>query len=312
MEKERQVVLLRWIIVSITLLSLTIAHADAQQRQLYSQYMFNGLAINPAYSGVQKQLSVMGIYRQQWVNIDRAPSVTAVSMHSAFREKPVGVGLMIHNEQVGVHNDLGMYGSYAYQIRFREGTLSMGLQAGFNNLKSDFGRLDLVDANDPNVGSFSKFNPNFGTGLFYSKKDSYLGFSIPYLLNNRTLNNDNDAVLSQAREARYYFLTAGKVFDVDPNFKVMPSVLIRIHEGSPVGYDVNTNFILKDLINLGVSYRSNDAIVMLFMVQPNENFGFGYAYDYTLSDLTRYTTGSHEFMLNYRLSLGRDKCHTYF
>ena len=45
----------------------------AQQRPVYSQYMFNGLALNPAYAGSQKQFNAMAVLRTQWVNLEGSP-----------------------------------------------------------------------------------------------------------------------------------------------------------------------------------------------------------------------------------------------
>ncbi|CAN5321401.1 type IX secretion system membrane protein PorP/SprF [soil metagenome] len=286
-------------------------NAQAQQRSLYSQYMFNGLVLNPAYAGSQKQLSATGLYRKQWVNLEGAPSTFNATVHSGFEKKKIGVGLMVNREEIGIHKDLGVYGSYAYHIVMEKGILAMGLQAGFNNLQSDFNLLTLKHGNDPILnGKISKFNPNFGTGIYYSTSTSYVGFSIPYLINNKVIQ-DKD-VISYAREARYYFLTGGKVFDVNESVKVKPSVLLRWQEGAPLGFDANFNVILQDVITLGTSYRSSESFILLFQVKANENFSFGYAYDWVISDLNPYTRGSHEIMVNYRIKLTSTPCHSYF
>ncbi len=53
-------------------------------------------------------------------------------------------------------------------------------------------------------------------------------------------------------------------------------------------------------------------MIFLFELRLNENFRFGYAYDYVTSDLGAYTNGSHEIMLNYTINLSPTPCHTYF
>lgn len=287
--------------------------ASGQQRPVYSQYMFNGLAINPAYAGNQKQLSATVMYRDQWVNFDGAPNTKSFSVHSGFRKRKIGLGLMIYNEQIGVHSEMALYASYAYKIEMSGGTLALGIQAGFNNLASDFYKLTLQSISDPRLtGSLKKFNPNFGTGVFYSTPTAYIGLSVPYLVNNKIVNSDVEGLLSVAREARYYFLTAGKVFDVSKNLKVKPSTLLRIQEGAPLGVDLNVNFFIDDVINLGTSYRSGDSMIFLFELALNENFSFGYAYDALISDLSHYSRGSHEIMINYRFNHSPEPCHTYF
>ena len=286
----------------------------AQQRPVYSQYMFNGLALNPAYAGNQKQLSVSAVYRDQWVNLEGSPTTKTLSAHTGFRKKKVGVGLMVTSEEIGVHNDISIYASYAYKLVLPKGNLAMGLQVGFNNLQSDFNKLNLRDLNDPFLaGNFKEFNPNFGAGLFYSTNTGYVGISIPYIVNNKVVSvRTVDDLQSLAREARYYFITAGQVFDLNHRLKVKPSTLLRIQEGAPFGVDLNANLIIDDILNVGTSYRSGDSMIFLFELKLIENFRFGYAYDYVISDLSRYTNGSHEIMLNYSINLSPTPCHTYF
>lgn len=297
-----------FILIFLMLLAFKI---QAQQRPVYSQYMFNGLVLNPAYAGSQKQLSATGIYRKQWVNIDGAPSTVNATVHSGFENKHIGMGLMVTNDVIGIHNDLGIYVSYAYQIEMEKGILAMGIQGGFNNLNTDFDKLNLKHGRDPILfGKVSNFNPNFGTGLYYSTERFYAGLSVPFLLNNR-LSYKTD-LINNAKEARYYFFSAGKVFDVNQSIKLKPSTLIRIQEGAPIGFDVNINVILEDIISLGTSYRSNDAFILLFHIIANENFTFGYAYDWVLSSLNPHTKGSHEIMVNYRINLTSKPCHSYF
>jgi hypothetical protein len=50
---------------------------------------------------------------------------------------------------------------------------------------------------------------------------------------------------------------------------------------------------------VGASYRSGDAIVGIFEYQVDRKLRIGYSYDYTLSELKSYSSGSHEIMLGY-------------
>ncbi len=286
-----------------------------QQRPVYSQYLFNALAINPAFAGSQDQFSSTAIYRDQWVNFPGAPTIQTLSANTAFAKKKIGVGFVLSNDQVGVHNNVGLYLSYAYRIRFQRGVLAMGLQAGFNNLKSDFSELNIKDLNDPNLsGIFNKFNPNFGTGVFYVNDVFYAGVSIPYLLNNKVFQGDD--FLTQARERRNYFITAGRVFDLNEDMQIKPSTLVRMQEQAPLGVDLNLQLIFRQIISLGSSYRFGDSMIFNFELQMNENFRIGYAYEWTLSAIGDFSRGSHEVMINYRFDipgLNRSiECPTFF
>jgi type IX secretion system PorP/SprF family membrane protein len=273
--------------------------------------MFNGLVLNPAYAGNQPQLSVSLLHRDQWVNVDGAPKTSSLIAHSALKNRPVGLGLLVSRDKIGVHDDYSIYGSYAYKLNIGVGTLSLGLQAGFNYMVSDFTKLSTFNPDDPLFyGSVTRFSPNFGTGAFFSNKTTYAGISIPYLINNKVY--DKDEIISEAREARYYFVTGGHVFHVSPGVKIKPSGLIRVQEGQPMGIDLNTNVFLQEVLNVGASYRSGDSVILLFEMLLNKTLSVGYAYDHTLSKIRNYTDGTHEFMLTYRRALGKGPCHAYF
>ncbi|MGK7393223.1 MAG: PorP/SprF family type IX secretion system membrane protein [Candidatus Cyclobacteriaceae bacterium M3_2C_046] len=282
--------------------------AQSQQKPIVSQYMFNNLVLNPAYAGVHEHLNATMAYRDQWVNMDGAPTTKSVSIHSGIKDKNIGLGMLIVNDKIGVHEDNSAYLSYSYKIRFKHANLSMGLQAGFNYLNSDFSRLNLKYAEDPLLNSMiGDFKMNFGTGLYFNTKTSYIGFSIPFIRKKRLVQ---DFSMQRAmEESRYYYLTAGKVLDLSYRVKVKPSFLLKVEEGMPVTGDVNINFFIDDLLNIGASYRTGDSFVGLFDVKISDYFRLGYAYDYTISDLARYTYGSHEIMLNYRINLFAPRKH---
>lgn len=293
--------------------------ASAQQRPIQSLYMFDNLLINPAYAGNQVQLSATAIYRNQWVNLEGAPKTTTATVHSGFLKNTMGLGVIMTNDQIGIHNDFSFYGVYAYKINFPGSIqLSMGLQAGFNNLKSDFNKLNNKHPGDPNLsGVNAKFNPNFGTGLFLSYPKGYFSLSIPYLLNNSILDAEFlDDAFSSARQRRNYYLSGGRTVEISKDFKVIPSALVRVQEQGPLSFDFNVNLVFYDAVGFGLSYRLNDSVVGMFELKINENFHAGYAYDITNSALNNFSNGTHEIMVNYRVRIPKLhkglECPSYF
>jgi type IX secretion system PorP/SprF family membrane protein len=302
--------------LAVALLLFLITGAYAQQKPVFSQYYFNPLALNPAFAGSQNEFSTLALYRNQWVNLDGAPKLITFSANSGIRNRPIGLGILLSNETIGVHSDFSLYLSYAYRIKFPVGTLSMGIQAGFSELKSDFSKLTLLNTNDPNLtGILNKFNPNFGTGFFWETKNFYAGISVPYLINSKVF--DNPAVqLSEAGSKRYYYLVAARVFELSSRLKVKPETLIRYQEGAPLGIDMNLKAVLDQKIGLGFIYRSGDALITTFEFQLMDNLRIGYAYEWTLTTLNKFSKGSHEIMINYRFKIpGLQRpqyCPTYF
>lgn len=303
---------------ALTLLILMfVGMAQAQQRPVVSQYMYNGMVLNPAYAGSTNDFNAAVMHRDQWVNVDGAPSFQAFTAHTPLFSNRIGVGLMATRDQVGVHTDYGFYASYAYKIQMARGYLAMGLQGGFNNRKSDFNQLLLRDVNDNYLsGVVRKFNPNFGTGVYYYNKRMYVGGSIPHILKNKVFDVSFQDIVSEAKSPRYYYVTGGMVFDLTSNVKILPAALLRISGNQALGIDLNCNLIFEDVVYAGVSYRSGDSMTLLTQLVLNENLRLGYAYDMITSDLNQYTNGSHEIMLNYRIvikALSKDPlCPVYY
>ena len=276
--------------------------AFSQQRPINSLYMFDLALVNPAYVGSQVQFSATAIHRNQWVNFPGAPRTTTLSMHSGFLKTKIGFGLIVAHDNIGVHDDFSLYLQYSYKIKLEAGTLSMGLQAGFNNLKSDFSDLVLRNGLDPTLGGQrSKFSPNFGAGFFFHNEKIYLGLSAPTLINNKIV--DFEGIVSEAKQTRNYFLQAGMRIHINENLLLLPSTLIRATEGAPLNADISATMVLHETVGLGLSLRTFDALVWMFELAINENFHLGYAYDITLTDLADYSNGTHEFMINYRIRI---------
>ena len=289
-------------VLILPVLIFALSSGWAQQRPVQSLYMFDPLLINPAYAGTQVQLSATAIYRNQWVNLDGAPKTFTATIHSGFLKSKMGLGLIMANDQIGVHSDASVYGVYSYKVKLnRDLTLSMGLQGGFNYLVSDYNLLTLKNAGDPNLsGAISKFNPNIGAGFFLRSPKYYVGISSPQLIENKVVDL---SVGTQAKQHRYYYLHAGTSRTLSTNIKFVPSVLVRLQESAPISFDINSTFVFYSAIGLGVSYRLNDSVVGLFELQLDDHFHVGYAYDFTTSALNQVSNGSHEIMVNYRLKI---------
>jgi len=289
----------------ITFMALFIVGgvANAQQQAMFSQYMYNGLAINPAYAGSQESVSMSALMRQQWVGMEGAPSTQTFSAHMPIEKKRIGIGLMILHDRIAVTDQTGVYGSYAYKIPLQKGQLALGIQAGFTFYSSTFSEVSLTDHTFASADA-SEFHPNFGFGAYYTTDKFYAGFSIPQLVQVK-LDRENPDINGFIQ--RHYFVHSGYVFDLNLNFKLKPNVLIKMVEGASVELDLNANLYYKNLIGLGISWRTMDAFVVLFHVQLTNKLQLGYAYDITTTSVRKVSYGSHELFLNYRFSLSKLK-----
>jgi type IX secretion system PorP/SprF family membrane protein len=293
--------------VIVVVLVLCYEQGRAQQDAMYSQYMFNYLAVNPGYAGSRDVLSATGLYRKQWVNVEGAPSTTTFAIDMPIRHEQMGIGLMVFNDQIGVEKNTGLYASYAYRLRLtKKGTLAFGANIGFAQYRASLGNVDPKNPTTPDQAfsrNVNNLNPNFGFGVFYSTDRFYLSASLPHVLASDLIESTE----LQSRLKKHYFLGAGYVFRVNPNLTLKPSVLVKVVEGAPMQGDANLNAWLMDKVGLGVSYRTGDAVVLLAEFQLLPALRFGYAYDITTTRLARYASGTHELMLRYEFATRKKK-----
>ena len=55
---------------SVLLVHMTANTVMGQQQVMFTQYMFNALAVNPAYAGHDGALSITALTRHQWLGIE--------------------------------------------------------------------------------------------------------------------------------------------------------------------------------------------------------------------------------------------------
>jgi type IX secretion system PorP/SprF family membrane protein len=283
----------------------TSQNVKAQYDAMFTQYMFNEMFINPAYAGSKDALAVTALHREQWVNFPGRPITTTFSMHGPVINEKMGFGISFLNEKIGVLNRNLVYLSYSYKIKAgKNGHLAFGLQGGIHNQVNKFSQLKATEAGDVQVSqnSASLLAPNFGFGIYYSDKKNYVGLSIPRMIDDQFKFDENgNAVKNTAMSPQkfHYYLTMGRVFTLSENLKLKGQAMIKAVQNAPLQYDLNANFLIKELIWAGVSYRSGDAVSALLGVQISPQFLVSYSYDYSLTKIQKYSQGSHEMALSY-------------
>ncbi len=273
--------------------------AIAQQDVLYSQYLYNGLAINPAYAGSRGSVSGILLYRQQWVGIDGAPTSINGSLHSPLLNDKFAIGINFSNQKVGVLSQTHLNAIGAYRIKIQKGTLSMGLQATYQQATGDFASVNTAQANDPSFSERQTFNyPNFGTGIYYFNKNFFAGFSVPNILNHNLYVAGADSG-NKSQLIRHYFATAGGVFRINEDFQFKPSGMVRLAANSPVQADINGTIIYQDFLMGGVSLRNFDALAASVQVFLGKQWWLGYAHDWSTNGFNAYNNGTHEIFIGF-------------
>lgn len=272
----------------------------SQQDSQYTQYIYNTMSVNSAYTGQRKVLSYLGLYRTQWVGIDGAPKTLTFGIHSPLKNENLGVGISIVSDQLGPIREDYINLNFSYTIRLNRSTeLSFGLKGGLHNLSSDFSRGNSFQNTDVAFNeNISLFSPTIGAGLYLHSTRGYLGLSAPNFL---TTEHYNDYKESLASERLHLFLIGGYVFNIDNDIKLKPAFLIKAVSGAPLIADLSINAMFNNRFVFGLAYRWDDSLSGLTGLQVNKTLFIGYAYDYNTSIGNKYTGGTHEVVLRFEL-----------
>lgn len=301
------------LLLSVSLL-LMVKIAAAQQDAQYSQYMFNGIYINPAYAGYKEVLNVHSFYRTQWTGIQGAPRSMALAVDAIANDGNVGLALQVASDKLGAQTNLSVYGNYAYRIRMNDdgsSRLALGVGAGMVNLSIDG---SMLNPNRPEVGqpigTESTIVPDARAGVYFSNDKFYAGLSADNLI-SQYIDIDRYAFIPQPKP--HYYLTAGALLPINQDFQVKPSLLIKDDRGGPTSLDVNAFLMIKDLIWLGGSYRTGiklydksylqrdlsplNSATAAIQIFPSQKLRIGYAYDFSVGPLQGYSGGTHEISI---------------
>jgi len=288
----------------IYILSVLFAvQLKAQQLPQYTQYMLNEFAINPAVAGKEEFADVRSNNRYQWIGITDAPRTYILTAHGPLKAKNMGVGMHLFTDIVGPTRRVGLNFSYAYHIKLNKETkMSLGLSAGVLQWGIDGHKLILHDAGDDNllVQYQTVYVPDFGAGILVHNKKFYVGIAVPQIYQSRINlypGSDNSSKL-----VTHFNVNAAYKFDIGDDFKVEPSFLLKYATPAPFKLDVGARVIYKEQIWLGGAYRHNDAYTALLGFMFKNYWMLGYSYDFSTTNIRKYSSGTHEIMLGLRFS----------
>ena len=148
--------------------------------------------------------------------------------------------------------------------------------------------------------------PNFGFGLYLSSEKYYLSLSLPRIIEGNYQINANNAYTSTS-EIRHIYFAGGMVFNLSEQIKFKPNFMTQTVTGAPFQYDLSANFLFAEKFWIGGMYRSGDALGVIAQWIFNKNLRFGYAYDFTTTDLQNFHNGIHEVMVSYEFTYSKRK-----
>jgi len=272
--------------------------AYAQQGIQYTQYMYDGSLINPAYAGADEALSISLLHRDQWSGLEGAPQSQTLSVHSLFKRPQLGTGIFIHRESIGVHQNIQVAANLAYHLPLgNQRFLSFGLKTGMLNVKSDYQSLQNGNPDAlVNDELFAGTDFNAGFGFYYRSKHWHMGYSIPSIINKTV--NVNDTLSLDPINLNHLLFNQFNI-PIGQKFMLSPSFLLKYFPGIPLSYDLNFLTSYKDVLTAGVSYRKQESVDFLVKFNLTPQFQVAYAYDYPIGNTNRLTQGSNEIMVRY-------------
>lgn len=300
---------------------LSIVKATAQQDPYFTQYMTNMSAVNPAYATATPSILNFGsLFRYQWSGIKGAPKTLTLFAHTPLNEKiEVGFSLISDDIGDGAKKETNFFADFAYSIQLNERQkLSFGLKAGFTSITTNFNGFQLNSGNISTDNAFAEnINetvPNIGVGAYYFSDNYYVGLSAPNLFSAEHIKS-RAAINSFGPQEIHTYFTGGYVFDLNEAFKFKPAFMAIFVKGAPASIDLTANVLYNEKFELGAAYRFDDSVSILMNVNVTPSMKIGYSYDYIVSNLSQFNSGSHEIVLLYNLDLfgkGYDKSPRFF
>lgn len=289
---------MKYIWLFLLLLSSTVL--SAQHQPLLSQYMLNGLPLNPGFTGSREALSVAATYRNQWSGFDGAPTTSYLAIHSPLKKEALALGLVVSRDEFGVSKTTGFRLNAAYRTEFYNGKLSFGLSGGMKQVNNAWDELITQDAGDLafQAGEVSNWLPDFGAGVYFSNKKWYASLSLPTMTAVRYTGGNGYDTQLVAGVSHLYF-NSGIKLPINADWEIQPSMMMRYLSGSSNQLDLNALMNWKDTFEFGFSYRSSRQVVGIVRYYLNPQTSIAYGYDQNFGSLSRYASGSHEITLRY-------------
>ncbi|MGF1584885.1 MAG: type IX secretion system membrane protein PorP/SprF [Bacteroidales bacterium] len=277
--------------------------AYSQQMPVYTQFMFNSYVFNPAVAGTHNYYQVRLNSRFQWVGMTDPPQTNSLSVYGPHATKDMGFGGHVYNDITGPTSRIGMYGSYAYNLLINESMrLSMGLSAGAIQNRVDGTKIGLLDPSDQALlyAVSSKFSPDATLGLYLYASSFHVGFSAHQLFGNTVNLFDLETGLNKLKTN--FYLTGGYKYFINFDYALEPSVIVRGSMPAAPQVDFSLKAYYQNMVWLGVSVRSQDAVSFLLGYTHENKFHFGYSYDMSFSPIRHHNSGSHEVFLGMRFN----------
>jgi len=292
-------------LLTITLGIFIAVNVSAQQLSMYSQYYWNDYVINPAFTGIKNTPRVQFGYRNQWSGFQGSPKTYTVGGHVGLNKQNMGLGGMIFSDdQGGAIRQNGVMLNYSYQLKLNKNSgLSFGLAGILNQYGFNGSQIQNINPDATLQANVTQLTPDMNFGVVYHLNNQlFIGLAANQLVQSRLSKfNTGSVSLSENQLIRHYNLSASYVKELNPKLDIEPYVLLRSTFIKVPQWELGGKVNYNKLVFGGLSYRSNESVIGLVGVNY-QNFMLAYSYDFTLSAIRNYSSGSHEILLAYQFN----------
>lgn len=280
-----------------------------QQQSVYTNYLLNNYAYNPAVAGAKPYTQANIYYRDQWTGFEGAPKTYLLSLYGPVKKaKGVALGGMVVSDKAGLITTNTGYLTFAYHVKVsKKLKFGLGLSGGMKQYTVRLYDVRAYDKGDQYLEGSSTLNANVfdaNAGLYFYGERFFLGLSSMNMLNNKITWKDPKGKL-----VPHYYGVIGYNIKLNKDFALQPSVMFKylpipknpgLGKRAEIGQlDYTMKLSFKNMIWIGGNYRTDDAVSCMLGVTVIKKLNIAYAYDYSLSSIKKYNQGSHEICLNY-------------
>ncbi|MBN8577151.1 MAG: type IX secretion system membrane protein PorP/SprF [Cytophagales bacterium] len=283
-----------------TLVLLLLATLSfAQQDAIYSQYLFNPLIVNPAYSGLNNTFNGTIGYRTQWMGLEGQPQTLNATLHTSLVQNKAGAGLLVSTDRIGSLNTTEINATFAYKLRFEKQTFSFGMQAGVQNFNNSMKGINPFDpADDLFLTGERGTRINLGAGVALKSEKYFIGLSAPRLLPTTFKSGDQQFDLYN----QHLYLMGAYVHYLNERIRLKPTVLLRGVKGAPASIDVGLNVNYNAIHTAGIFTRNFNTYGVLLQTLLKEQYRFGYVFEMPTGKSVGTQFSTHEVMLGIQLA----------
>lgn len=295
----------------------------SQQIPQFTQYILNPYILNPAYIGTSNNTDFKCSYRKQWIGINDSPLTLYATANGHFGKdvrlnKPKlntlgdrnhGWGITIMKDQTGPLSTIRLQASYAYNFKIGSKIrISFGISGGVKNFSLDLTSVKLNDATNNiaiPINNFNHFSPDLSAGVYVYSVKFFLGVSAQNLLftaiNKSVFNLDKSKYQNNNYYDYHFFVQTGYVHAFNNTVSLVPSIVIKHGMSTKIpSFDFNLKVKINSVFS-GINYRTTDAISIYAGAFVMSNFEIAIAYDYGVSNIASYASGSFETLLAYKI-----------